>query len=168
MKPVISVCGSDDEDPQLTKTALETAETVGRLIAERNAILVCGGRGGIMKAACRGVHQGGGLSVGILPQSKTEANEFIDIPLVTGLGNRRNILVVSAGEVIIAICGRWGTLNEISFALILEKPVILIKGTGGVVDQLIDGHLKYGSECCFIVVASAQEAVEKAFELLQK
>jgi uncharacterized protein (TIGR00725 family) len=163
MKRVISVCGSDEEDPQLTNATLALAEEVGRLIAERKAVLVCGGRGGVMKAACKGVRTAGGLSIGILPDSKNEANEYVDVPIITGLGHRRNILVVSAGDVIIGICGRWGTLNEISFAMILKKPVILIKGTGGIVDELISGHLMHALETPFIVASSAQDAVEKAF-----
>jgi len=165
MKTLISVCGSDGDDSNLTSYALETAETVGRLIARRQGVLVCGGRGGVMKAACKGVREENGLAIGILPQTKDEANEFVDISVPTGIGHKRNFLVVSAGDAVIAIGGRWGTLNEISFAMIFKKPLILIKGTGGVVDEIINGNLMQNTNSTFYIVNSAEEAVEKAFEL---
>lgn len=167
MKTLITVCGSDNEDADLSVRALETAETVGRLIAQRGAVLVCGGRGGVMHAACKGVKEAGGLTIGILPDSKEEANEYVDIALPTGLGNRRNFLVASAGDVVIAIGGRWGTLSEISFAMIFQKPLILIEGTGGCVDEIIHEGLMQNIESTYYIVHSAEEAVEKAFTLLR-
>jgi uncharacterized protein (TIGR00725 family) len=166
MKTLISVCGSDGDDENLSKYTLEIAENVGKLIAKRNGVLVCGGRGGIMEAACQGAKQENGLTVGILPHSKEESNEFIDIAIPTGIGHKRNFLVVSAGDAIIAIGGRWGTLNEISFAAIFEKPLILIRNTGGCVDEVVNGNLMKNSNIC--VVDSAEEAVEKAFEFCKK
>lgn len=168
MKRLISVCGSDGADGHLSNYALEVAEEVGKLIAQKGCILVCGGRGGVMKAACKGAKEGNGLTVGILPESKEEANEFVDIPIATGLGNRRNFLVVTAGDAVIAISGRWGTLNEISFSMIFKKPLILVKGTGGSVDKIIEEHLMQNIESAYYVVDSAKDAVEKAFELLSK
>ncbi len=168
MKRLISVCGSDGADEHLSNYALEIAEEVGKLIAQKGCVLVCGGRGGVMKAACKGAKEGNGLTVGILPESKEEANEFVDIPIATGLGNKRNFLVATAGDAVIAIGGRWGTLNEISFSMIFKKPLILIKGTGGSVDKIIEGHLMQNIESTYHVVDSAKDAVEKAFELLSK
>jgi uncharacterized protein (TIGR00725 family) len=168
MKRLISVCGSDGADGHLSNYALEVAEEVGKLIAQKGCILVCGGRGGVMKAACKGAKEGNGLTVGILPESKEEANEFVDIPIATGLGNRRNFLVVTAGDAVIAISGRWGTLNEISFSMIFKKPLILVKGTGGSVDKIIEEHLMQNIESAYYVVDSAKDAVEKAFGLLSK
>lgn len=168
MKRLISVCGSDGADEHLSNYALEIAEEVGKLIAQKDCVLVCGGRGGVMKAACKGAKEGNGLTVGILPKSKEEANEFVDIPIATGLGNRRNFLVATAGDAVIAIGGRWGTLNEISFSMIFKKPLILIKGTGGFVDKIIEEHLMQNIESTYYVVDSAKDAVEKAFELLSK
>ena len=78
---------------------------------------------------------------------------------------KRNFLVVSAGDAVIAIGGRWGTLNEISFAMIFKKPLILIKGTGGCVDKIIDGSLMQNIESTYYVADSAEAAVEKAFEV---
>lgn len=165
MKTLISVCGSDGDDNNLTNYALETAEKVGKLIAKRNGVLVCGGRGGVMKAVCKGAKNENGITIGILPESKDEANEFIDIAIPTGIGHKRNFLVISSGDVVIAIGGRWGTLNEISFAMIFEKPLILIKGTGGCVDGIINGNLLQNEYSSYHIANSAEEAVEMAFEL---
>ena len=165
MRTLIAVCGSDADDARLSANALQTAEKVGRLIAQRNGILVCGGRGGVMQAACKGAKDLQGVTVGLLPESKEEANEFVDIPLATGLGMRRNFLVVHTADAVIAIGGRWGTLSEISFAMIFQKPVILVAGTGGCVDELASGNLMRQSETPLYIVHSAEEAVEKAFAL---
>lgn len=165
MRTLISVCGSDGDDHNLAPFALETAEQVGRMIAQQQGVLICGGRGGVMNAACKGAHEAQGLTLGILPESKDEANAFIDIAIPTGMGHKRNFLVVSAGDAVIAIGGRWGTLNEISFAMIFHKPLILIRGTGGVVDEIVSGRLMKDAQGLFHVVASATEAVEKAFTL---
>ncbi len=168
MKRLISICGSDGDDERLSDYALETAEKVGRLIAQKGGVLVCGGRGGIMQAACKGAKEANGITVGILPVSKEEANEFVDIRIPTGLGNMRNFLVVNSGDVVIAIGGRWGTLNEISFDMVLGKPLILIKGTGGCVDKIIEKDIMQHIESTYYIAESAEEAVEKAFELAAK
>ena len=165
MKPLIAVCGSDGDDSNLSEYAIQIAEDVGRYIARSQGILICGGRGGIMEAACKGAKDESGVTVGILPDTKEEANEFVDIPIVTGLGHRRNFLVVNSADAVIAISGRWGTLNEISFAMIFDKPVILIKGTGGISDRIItDIFRDILSSRCFIV-NSAEEAVNKAIRI---
>jgi len=168
MKRLISVCGSDGDDKRLSAYALEAAEKIGRLIAQKGGVLVCGGRGGIMRAACKGAKEADGITVGILPFSKEEANEFVDIRIPTGLGNMRNFLVANSGDVVIAIGGRWGTLNEISFDMILGKPLILVKGTGGCVDKIIEKEIMQHVESTYYIAESAEEAVEKAFELAAK
>ena len=168
MQTFVAVCGSDGDDVHLSSVALEVAEQVGRGIAQRGGVLVCGGRGGVMQAACKGAKEMKGVTVGLLPDSKDEANEFVGIPLSTGLGMRRNFLVVSAADAVIAIGGRWGTLSEISFAMIFGKPVVLVAGTGGCVDELVTGNLMKESESRLYVAGSAEEAVEKAFVLCRK
>lgn len=165
MKKLIAVCGSDEADGNLSGYALETAENVGRLVAQKGGVLVCGGRGGVMRAACKGAKEENGITVGILPFSKEEVNEYIDIAIPTNIGNVRNFLVVSTADVVIAIGGRWGTLNEISFAMISKKPVILIKGTGGCADEVIQANLLQNIESTYHVANSAEGAVQKAFEL---
>jgi uncharacterized protein (TIGR00725 family) len=110
------------------KPLLKEAEEVGRLLARRNAILVCGGLGGAMEAASRGMKSGGGLTVGILPQDHTgDANAYIDIPVATGLGMGRNVIIARTADAVIAVGGEYGTLSEIAFALQMGKPVAGIK-----------------------------------------
>lgn len=165
MRTLVAVCGSDADDVSLSEHMVEVAERVGQGIAQRGGVLVCGGRGGVMEAACRGAKAFGGLTVGLLPESKNEANAFVDVPVSTGLGMRRNFLVVSAADVVIAIGGRWGTLSEIAFAVIFGKPVVLVVGTGGCVDELAAGSLMKQAASQLVVAGSAEEAVEKAFGL---
>lgn len=121
MKTIVAVIGAG----VCTKEEAALAEAVGRGLAERGAVLVCGGRGGVMEAACRGAKAAGGLTVGILPGTNpAEANAYVDVPLATGLGEARNVLVVRAARAVIAIGGEFGTLSEIGFALKLGIPVI--------------------------------------------
>ncbi len=118
---VIAVIGAGECDDSVAADAYQ----VGRLIAERGAILVTGGRTGVMEAASRGAHDAGGLVVGILPGlDPTEANEAVEIALPTGMGQLRNGLVVGSAQAVIAVAGGWGTLSEIGFARKLGKPVV--------------------------------------------
>jgi uncharacterized protein (TIGR00725 family) len=95
------------------------------MLAERGAVLVCGGLGGVMEAACRGARQGGGTTVGILPGAdRGEANEFVDVAIPTGMGEARNALVVRAADALIAVGGAYGTLSEIALALKAGKRVV--------------------------------------------
>ncbi|MEM4725213.1 MAG: TIGR00725 family protein [Candidatus Hadarchaeum sp.] len=134
------------------------AEAVGRGLAKRGAVLVCGGLGGVMEAACRGAKSAGGVTVGILPgTSRREANPYVDIPIVTGMGEARNVLVVQSAQAVIAVHGEYGTLSEIAHALKLGIPVIGLHTW-----QLA----KDGWEDQAIVRAqTAEEAVEKALAL---
>jgi uncharacterized protein (TIGR00725 family) len=107
------------------KKHLDQAAEVGRLIAEKGAVLVCGGLAGVMEAACRGARQAGGLTVGILPGGNpSEANAFVDVSIATGMGYTRNALVVMNADVLIAIDGEYGTLSEIAYARVQGKRVI--------------------------------------------
>ena len=102
-----------------------TAELVGRLLAEREIVIVCGGLGGVMEAACRGARSAGGTTVGILPgDDRTDANEFVDVAVATGMGEGRNALVVRTADAVIAVGGEFGTLSEIALALRAGKPVV--------------------------------------------
>jgi uncharacterized protein (TIGR00725 family) len=124
MKRIIGVIGGRRTE----KSLLKEAEEAGRLIAQNGAALVCGGLGGVMEAASRGAKAGGGLTVGILPQNDAkEANQFIDIPIVTGLGIGRNVIIARTADALIAVGGAYGTLSEIAFALQMGKPVAGIK-----------------------------------------
>ena len=114
-----------------SKKLYRVAEKVGRLIAGEQWVLVCGGREGVMEAACKGAKSKGGVTVGILPSYDGEdANSYVDIKIPTGLGYMRNVLVVRAAEAVIAIGGHYGTLSEIAFAFNEDKPVIGIDTWG--------------------------------------
>lgn len=113
---------------QASDEILKLAEQVGDEIAKSGFVLICGGRGGVMEAACRGAKKAGGITVGILPgDTRQQANGFVDIPIVTGLGIGRNIIVVRSSQAIIALDGKYGTLSEIAHALRLGIPVIGLK-----------------------------------------
>ena len=106
------------------ETDRERAYRVGRKIGERGHELVCGGRGGVMEAACRGATESGGRTIGILPGlDLASANEYVDVPIATGIGNARNARVAANGEAGIAIDGSYGTLSEIALLLDAGRPV---------------------------------------------
>ena len=165
MKKLIAVSGSDGDDINLSKHALKVAEEVGYYIAEHSAVLLCGGRGGIMEAASKGAKRNNGLTIGILPNSKREANDYIDVAFPTGLDTARNYVLINGADAVIGIGGRWGTLNEISFALCIGKPTIVIRGTGGWVDLVSDPEIVKRFQIAPYVANSAKEAVEMAIEV---
>jgi uncharacterized protein (TIGR00725 family) len=102
---------------------------VGRSIAESDAVLVCGGLGGVMEAACEGAKSVGGTTIGILPGSnRSDANRFVDYAVPTGLGQARNFIVVNSSDAIVALPGEYGTLSEFGFSLKLGKPVVNMGG----------------------------------------
>jgi uncharacterized protein (TIGR00725 family) len=118
---LIGVIGSQ----KATEKAKKIAYEVGKLIALNNFVLVCGGLEGVMEAASKGAFEHGGLTVGILPdKNKQNANPYIKIPIASGIGYARNFCIVQSAECLIAIEGSFGTLNEISAALNLQKVVI--------------------------------------------
>ena len=124
---------------------IELAQNIGKSIAQAGYHLVCGGLGGVMLESCRGfkqVERTAGCTVGILPSyDTTTANEFIDVVIPTGLDIGRNHLVVSSGFAVIVIGGGAGTLSEIALASQINKPIILMKGSGGWADKLTERYL---------------------------
>lgn len=122
----------------LTRQTLEAAEAVGREIAAQGAVLVSGGGSGVMEAACRGVSQAGGLSVGILSgMDKATANRYVDIPIPTGIMLARNFLTIRASDSVIVVGGGVGTFNEVTHAVMEGRtPVVVLEGTGGWADRL--------------------------------
>jgi uncharacterized protein (TIGR00725 family) len=153
----VTVIGASDCSAEETKLA----EEVGRELARRGATLICGGLQGVMEAACRGASSQEGITIGILPgNSRKDANPYVRIPIVTGMGYARNAIVAKSGQAVIAIGGRYGTLSEIAYALQSDIPVIGL-GTwslarGGVADKSI------------IVAQNPIDAVEKAIGLIRK
>lgn len=138
----------------------QAAELVGRELARRGATLVCGGLGGVMEAACRGAKLEGGLTIGILPGfSRHEANPHVDIRVVTGLGEARNVIVVRTAQAVIAVDGEYGTLSEIAYALKLGIPVVglntwQLAQEGRLVSDIVEA-------------ATPAEAVDKALALVK-
>lgn len=136
------------------RNLLKEAERAGEMIALSGAVLLCGGLGGIMRAAAKGARRAGGLTVGILPQdTKRRANEYIDVPIATGMGIGRNVIIARTADAVIAISGEYGTLSEIAFALQMKKPVV------GIGTWDIDG---------IVEAEDAGDAVRKALALIGK
>jgi uncharacterized protein (TIGR00725 family) len=122
-RPQVGIIGSRSCSSEIASIA----ERTGRLIASREAVLICGGMTGVMEAAARGAKAEGGLTVGILPgPAKTEANPFIDVKIPTDMGYARNAIIARAADCLIAIAGEFGTLSEIALALQMSKPVITL------------------------------------------
>ena len=120
-KKFIAVIGGEHPSSEEAKLA----EEVGRELARQGAILVCGGLGGVMEAASKGAVSEGGTTIGILPRdNRQQANPYIQIPIVTGMGYARNVIVVKSAQAVIAIDGSYGTLSEIGHALQYNIPVI--------------------------------------------
>jgi hypothetical protein len=116
----VSVIGGS----RIDERTAERARTVGRLLADRGHVVVCGGLGGVMEAVCEGASDAGGETVGILPTAdRRDANEYVDTAVATGLGHARNALVVMNGDAVVAIDGGAGTLSEIGFAGVFDRPV---------------------------------------------
>jgi uncharacterized protein (TIGR00725 family) len=125
----ISVVGGSNPDSE----TVTLAEEVGKMVAEKGAVLICGGLGGVMEAAARGAQEKGGLTIGILPgYDSNSANRFIDVEVRTGLGHGRNILVAASGDILIALPGSHGTRSEVSVGLLLGKKVIGVKAWGAI------------------------------------
>lgn len=149
-KTIIAVIGG----AETSQKNLNIAEEVGALLAKKGAIVITGGLGGVMEAASRGAKQAGGLVIGILPGTdKRMANEYVDIPIVTGMNQARNIIIARTCDCAIAIDGKYGTLSEIAYCLMFNVPVIGIK--------------TWNIDAPIINVKSAKEAVAKAFEVIE-
>lgn len=119
-KLMVSVIGGHN----CSEPCSEEAEEAGSIIAKSGAVLVCGGLGGVMEAACRGAKLAGGITIGILPgEEHSEANGYVDIVIPTGMGFSRNTLVAGCPDMVLALKGAYGTLSEICFALVGDVPV---------------------------------------------
>ena len=130
------------------------AVEVGKLLAEKNIGVICGGMSGIMEAACKGAREAGGVAIGILPgNDPSEANQYVTIPIATGLGIGRNIIIIRSASACIAVNGKYGTLSEIAYALQLGKPVITLNSWNE-----IPGTIQS---------SSAEEAVNLAISIIQ-
>ena len=148
---IVSVIGAGAANGE----TIALAERVGRELAERGVVVVCGGLGGVMEAVCRGAKSAGGATIGILPgNDPSDANRWVDFPICTGMGYARNVIVVKSGRAVIAVDGAFGTLSEIGHALGDGIPVVGLEtwvlARAGRVDRSI------------IVADSPVDAVDKA------
>jgi uncharacterized protein (TIGR00725 family) len=173
--PFITIIGKsakDASDP-VPPQALALAEEVGREIARRGGIVISGGLSGVMEAVSKGAKQEGGLTVALLPGfEKEEANEYVDVPIATGMGFMRNTLTVRAADAVIMISGGIGTLNELTVAY-ENKPTIVLLGTGEWADRMpevaFDRHYLDRRHSGYLHYAkTAAEAVELAFRLARE
>jgi uncharacterized protein (TIGR00725 family) len=154
IEPIIGVIGGSAP----TKEEMAAAKAVGRALAKAGAVLICGGRGGVMEAACRGAKSAKGLTIGILPGiDRSEANPYVDIPIITGIGEARNAIITRTAQVVIAVGGSYGTLSEIAFALSFGTPVVGL----GTWEVKREGHAR----APIIYAATPEEAVERALTL---
>lgn len=150
-RKIIAVIGGSEPDAK----SLKTAEKVGSLIAQKGGILITGGMGGVMEAASKGAKRSGGMVIGILPSAdKADANPYVDIPIITGMSEARNMIIARTCDAAIAINGKYGTLSEIAFCLMFNVPVI------GLETWDIDAPVKKAS--------NAKEAVDMAFKEILK
>ncbi len=147
--PYVAVVGAGEATGELYDAARE----VGRLVAERGGVVVCGGLSGVMEAAARGATERGSVAVGILPdEDRRRASPYLSYSVATGAGQARNLAVVCSADVVIAVGGEYGTLSEIGLALKVGRPVVTLKSWE------LPGHV--------IAASLPAEAVERAFGAL--
>lgn len=150
----IGVIGYNDD--RCTEVAKEVAYDVGKEVALSGSVLLCGGLGGVMEAACRGAKEANGTTVGIIPQDNFSfANQFCDIVICTGIGFARDFIVATSSDAIIAIGGGIGTLIEMSVGYMIKKKVVAISPSGGVSDIYAG---KYLDERKRVLIESAPDA----------
>ena len=155
--PYVAVIGPG----RATTDEAAAAERVGALLAQRGAVVVCGGLGGVMEAVCKGAVRHGGQAIGILPgRDRAAGNRYASALITTGIGEARNALVVGAGDAVIAIGGSWGTLSEIGLALRTGKPAFALHSW-----QIDRPGRELGAGP--VEVASAEEAVAAVFDALR-
>ncbi len=163
----ISVIGDADAAEDNLKLAYE----LGKLIARKGLILVCGGRTGVMEAACKGAfdEDPNSIRVGILPSgSKEEANPYCNVVIPTGIGFARNSIDVLAGDGVIAIGGRAGTLSELAFAWAYKKPIVVLEGSGGWSSKLANKRIDDRRDDIIYSAKTPKEALEKLLSLIEK
>jgi uncharacterized protein (TIGR00725 family) len=139
MKITIGVIGKNEQhkNDHVDAHTMQAAEEVGRLVAAAGAVLVTGGRKGVMEAASKGAREAGGLTIGFLPgMERSGANPYVDIVFPTGLGRARNLLTARSCDALVMIGGSCGTLNELTIAYAEARPVVILEGSGGWADRI--------------------------------
>ncbi len=156
----ISVVGNGADS--CTPVAYDAAYRVGKAIASEGAVVVNGGLGGVMEAASKGARDAGGLCVGIIPSADfAQANRYCDLVVATGLGKSRNFLVAYSGDAMVIIGGGAGTMIEAAAAYSAAKPIVVVRGTGGVADEWAGRYFDERRTRRILEASSPEEAVEK-------
>lgn len=170
----VAVIGQSEHPlEEIPRSVLDIAYRIGFLIAREGWLLFSGGRDGIMREASRGAKDAGGITVGILPSLDiNEANEYVDVPITTGMGmDMRSDLMIHSVDAVVMISGKNGTLNELSTAYMNRKPAVVIEGTGGfadiVKDIMFEGkYLDSRKNAEIIFARTPEEAISKLKVLL--
>jgi len=162
-KGIVSIIGASEINKEIEKITFE----IGRLLAQNNFIVACGGLSGVMEAVCKGAKKENGLTIGIIPHvEKSIANKYVDIVIPCPFSQARNIVVVLTGDVCLAISGKAGTLSEICFAWIYQKPIVALSNVKGWSSKIANQKLDDRRNDMIYGVESPQEAIMKIKELL--
>jgi uncharacterized protein (TIGR00725 family) len=164
-KGIISIIGASEIDKETEEMSIE----MGRLIVKNNYILSCGGLTGVMEAVCKGAKEENGLTIGIVPSTdKNMANKYVDIVIPCPFSQARNIIVVLSGDACIAIAGKAGTLSEICFAWIYNKPIVALTSVEGWSSKIANQKLDDRRSDMIYGAKTPQEAIEKINQLIRK
>ena len=148
-----------------TPIAAKLAYETGMEVAKSGAVLITGGLEGVMKAACHGAKDAGGLTVGIIPQNDSSfANEYCDIVIPSGMGLARDFLNALSADGVIMIGGGSGTLSETCAAYMYKKPIVALKNSGGMAEKYADQYLDHRKNVLIMGVSSPKEAVRVILE----
>jgi uncharacterized protein (TIGR00725 family) len=163
-KAVISVIGASEIDKEIADKTIE----IGRLIAKNQYAVACGGLSGVMEAICKGAKEEGGFTIGIIPHTeKSLANKYVDLVIPCPFSQARNIVVVLTGDICLAISGKAGTLSEICFAWIYDKPIVALSSVQGWSSKIANQKLDNRRNDMIYGVSTPLEAINKINELLK-
>ncbi|MFW9875856.1 MAG: TIGR00725 family protein [Candidatus Thorarchaeota archaeon] len=163
-KAIISVIGASEIDKMIKDKTIE----IGRLIAKNHYAVACGGLSGVMEAICKGAKEEGGITIGIIPHTeKRLANKYVDIVIPCPFSQARNIVVVLTGDVCLAISGKAGTLSEICFAWIYDKPIVALSSVQGWSSKIANQKLDDRRNDMIYGVNTPLEAINKINEILK-
>lgn len=163
----ISVVGFDADS--CTEVARDAAYRVGMAVAREGGTVICGGLGGVMEAASKGALDAGGHSVGIIPSADSvQANRYCDFVIATGLGKSRNFVVAYSGDAMVVVGGGAGTLIEAAAAYQAEKPIVAVRGTGGVADAWAGKYIDARRTSMILGASTPEDAVRMVVRELSR
>ncbi|MFX1349591.1 MAG: TIGR00725 family protein [Promethearchaeota archaeon] len=164
-KGVVSILGASEIDKKTEEITFE----IGRKLAQNKYIVACGGLSGVMEAVCRGAKEENGITIGIIPYvEKSKANKYVDLVIPCPFSQARNIVVVLCGDVCLAISGKAGTLSEICFAWIYQKPIIALTSVKGWSSRIANQKLDDRRYDMIYGVETPQKAIDKINELISR